>query len=242
MARKGSKRQAPKQEKQPKNLSKLEEFKKAGGLKSIGMKITRAGFHNLWNKSRFFKKEEALDKIAEATGLERGTQEFDDYMASIALTERQGGDPDRVFLNNYMALEREFGKYGTSALRERLTSENKKIRQRTKNKRMKEYIQLKAFWQYTSSRWIGLSIDERADKIKEQFKVNTLSEAFQEFKNSMDIDTFADAVMSVDESMLKAFGLNDDKIEEIRNMGETDRYHFIKEQIALGPDAIKLLP
>lgn len=235
MARIGSNRKAPKQKKQhtsqKKELSQFELFKKHGGIRQLDLSIDRYG---AWHKrGKYYSEEDAFTEIANATGLEIGTPEFNAYIAEISPSKKHGGNVDRLILNRYLDLEREFGKYGTSAL-------DSTAKQRT-NKRLREYIQWKAFWQYTSTRWIGKPIEERIGEIKKQFKVDTLEEAFQEFKNSMDIDTFADAVMSVDESMLKAFGLDDKEIADIRAMGETDRYHYIKEHIKLGPGSIKLM-
>jgi len=233
MARIGSKRQAPTQQKQNKTkreLSQFELFKKHGGIRQLDLMIDRNG---QWHKrGRWYSEEDAFTEIANATGLEIGTPEFNAYIAEVSPSAKHGGNIDRLTLDRYLGLEREFGEYGTNAL-------DSTAKPRT-NKRLREYIQWKAFWQYTSARWIGKPIEERIVEIKNQFKVDTLEEAFQEFKNSMDIDTFADAVMSVDESMLKAFGLDDKTIAEIRAMGETDRYHFIREKIALDSDSIKL--
>ena len=207
-------------------------------LKDLGLTPDIKG---AWHKfGKYYSPEDAETEIANATGLEIGTPEFNEFIASVSPSKKHGGNPDVLFWNRISNRGAKYGVKGSDALRSEIKNitTGKNIYQR-KNKEITEYFIERAFLKYTAEMFIGKSREEKSELIKEAYGVDTVEEAFEEFKSKFDIEEFAKAVLRVDEKMLKKFGLDDSEIEELRGMSEEQKYHYVTDRMT-DPEDIKL--
>lgn len=84
------------------------------------------------------------------------------------------------------------------------------------------------FWATTVDVWAH-DPDNREKLICDYYGVSNIAEAFEEFKSSTDAETLIDAVIYMDEAVLKSWGIPQSQIEKLRGMSYEERYEFVKK-------------